>query len=288
VNIDLSDEAVEYGHQATKALEAAGGDTLVQQAEADPRSRARLVEPVLEQLGAWDLAGEPEAAAALSRAAGWWATPYPVAQRLAGAFVVDEAVPAASVIGLDAPFDVVTLDGRRFTAEARPTSVPVRKNAFVAPLDLTPADGATDVALALVLPCWTLLGMLDRAMALTRAYVLDRQQFGQRLGDFQGVQFQLTDAEVERAGVAELAHYALCSLRLDDALALRLAAVEAAEVVFRICHQLHGAIGFCDETTLSWLSRHSQPLRRLPWGPSGTRQALTTAIGTVGLTGLFS
>jgi hypothetical protein len=287
VNIDLSDEAVEYGVQATKALEAAGGDALVQQAEADPAGRAALVEPVLEQLGAWDLEGEHEAAAALSRAAGWWATPYPVAQRLAGAYVVDDGAPAAPVVGLSGPFDVVMLDGRRGTATARPASVPVRKNAFVAPLDVT-ADGTGDPALALVLPCWTLLGMLDRAMALTRAYVLDRQQFDQPIGNFQGVQFQLTDAEVERAGLAELAIYALWSLRLDDALALRLAAVEAAEVVFRICHQLHGAIGFCDETTLSWLSRHSQPLRRLPWGPSGTRRALTTAIGTAGLTGLFS
>ena len=52
-----------------------------------------------------------------------------------------------------------------------------------------------------------------------------------------------------------LAKYALWSVQaaasaeaLDDALALRLAALEAAEVVFRVAHQLHGAIGFCDET----------------------------------------
>ena len=96
--------------------------------------------------------------------------------------------------------------------------------------------------------------MLDRAMALTRTHVLAREQFGQPLARFQGVQFQLTDAEVERAGVEELAKYALWSIqaaaaprRVDDALALRLAAIEAAETVFRISHQLHGAMGFCDE-----------------------------------------
>ena len=66
------------------------------------------------------------------------------------------------------------------------------------------------------------------------------------------------------------------------------AAIEAAEVVFRVCHQLHGAVGFCDETTLSWLSRYSQPLRRLPFGLSGTRDQLTRRIGRRGLTGLFS
>jgi hypothetical protein len=282
VNIDLTDEAVEYGVQATKALEAAGGDTLVQRAEADPSGRAALVEPVLDQLGAWDLEGEREAMATLCRAAGWWATPYPVAGRLAG-FVGD----AAPVHGIDRTWDVVALDDGRSTGAARPSAAPVRKTAFVTGLDVGPVTGSGDAALALTLPCWTLLGMLDRAMALTRTYVMAREQFGQHLSDFQGVQFQLTDAEVERAGLAELALYALWSERLDDALALRLAAVEAAEVVFRTCHQLHGAIGFCDETTLSWLSRHSQPLRRLPWGPSGTRDRLTEGIGTAGLTGLF-
>jgi hypothetical protein len=66
-----------------------------------------------------------------------------------------------------------------------------------------------------------------------------------------------------------------------------MAALEAAEVVFRVTHQLHGAVGFCDETTLSWLSRYSQPLRRLPLGLSATRDVLTRRIGGDGLTGLF-
>jgi hypothetical protein len=58
--------------------------------------------------------------------------------------------------------------------------------------------------------------------------------------------------------------------------------------VFRVCHQLHGAVGFCDETTLSWLSRASLPLRRLPFGLSGTRDHLTRAAGHRGLAGLFA
>ena len=108
------------------------------------------------------------------------------------------------------------------------------------------------------------------------------------------MQFQLTDAEVERAGVEELAKYALWSLQarqddaLDDALALRLAVLEAAESGFRVAHQLHGAIGFCDETALSWFSRYSQPLRRLPLGLSATRDRLTQRLGRRGLGELFS
>jgi alkylation response protein AidB-like acyl-CoA dehydrogenase len=98
----------------------------------------------------------------------------------------------------------------------------------------------------------------------------------------------LTDAEVERSGLDILAKHALWSAELDDALALRLAAIEAAETVFRVCHQLHGAVGFCDETTLSWLSRYSQPLRRLPLGLSATRDELTRRLGRRGLSGLYS
>lgn len=299
MNLELSDDATEYGRQALRAFESAGGDLLVQQAEARPAEREALVAPVLAELGAWDLdpRADPdslEAAAALCRSAGYWALPYPLAERLArpadlkvdGLIVVAEGTPEGAVAGLEHLWATVTLDGARSTAVATAVIGP----AFTAALGLTEVDiaAARDVALGLVLPCWTLLGMLDRAIELTIAHVRLRKQFGQPLSAFQGVQFQLTDAEVERSGCEVLAKHALWSLDVHDALALRLAALEAADVVFRVCHQLHGAVGFCDETTLSWLSRYSQPLRRLPFGLSATRQRLTQQVGRRGLTGLFS
>lgn len=312
VDLELAAEAAEFGRTAQRAIEAAGGDELAQTAEREPAGRAALVAPLLAELGAWELdprgdADELEAAAALCRAAGWWALPYPVAERLArpadldvdALAVVAGIAPTAAMAGLDLRLAAVTIDGRRSLATVREPVQEPRRTAFVAGLDLTPLDAPLDqapdgdVALALVLPCWTLLGMLDRAMALTRTYILEREQFGQPLARFQGVQFQLTDAEVERAGVAELACYALWSLEtgrpeaLDDVLALRLAAIEAADVVFRVCHQLYGAMGFCDETTLSWLSRYSQPSRRLPLGRSATQDALATRLSRRGLTGIF-
>jgi len=303
--LDLGDDAKEYGRQALRAFDAAGGDQLVQQAEAKPDIRDSLVGPVLNELGAWDLdartdADGLEAAAALCRSAGYWALPYPVAERLAkptdvdcdGLIVVAANRPSAAVGGVDTRWTAVTLDGVRSSVVAHGATGP----AFVTPLELseTDRDGAGDVALALALPCWTLLGMLDRAVELTIAHVSLRKQFGQPLSAFQGVQFQLTDAEVERSGLEILAKYALWSIgsgkpeALVDALALRMSAIEAAEVVFRVCHQLHGAVGFCDETTLSWLSRYSQPLRRLPLGLSGTRDELTRRAGRSGLTGLYA
>ena len=323
MNPDLSPEAVEYGRTARRALEAAGGDELALAASqgGDPDGAVK----VLDDLGAWDLdprghAEELEAAAALCHSAGWWAVPHPVAERVARPRDVDTdalvvvagsgsadrgsvdggttGAIAEAVSRLALRWVAVDLGGRRNRATPRPVADPVGKPGVAVPLDLVALDdaGAGDVALGLVLPCWTLLGMLDRAIDLTSAYVGERHQFGQPLSSFQGVQFQLTDAEVERVGLEELAKYALWSVAtrqpdaLADALALRVAAVEAAEVVFRITHQLHGAIGFCDETTLSWLSRASQPLRRLPLGPSASRAALTDHLGSGGrgLTGLFS
>jgi hypothetical protein len=309
---DLTDEAIEYGRQAHRAIEAAGGDQLVAQAEQDPTRREALVVPLLAELGAWDLTprqdrDELEAAAALCHRAGWWTLPYPVAERLCrpadldavGLVLVGEPGPAAPLLGLDGDgsrWAAATLDGRRSLIASRPPTTTARKSAFVVDVDLEAVEGVAapaELALGLVLGSWTLLGMLDRAMELTRAYVQQREQFSQPLASFQGVQFQLTDAEVERCGVEELAKYALWSIEagrhevLDDALALRLAAIEAADVVLRVTHQLHGAIGFCDETTLSWLSRYSQPLRRLPLGLAATRQALTRQIMGKGLTGLF-
>jgi hypothetical protein len=299
MQIDLTDEALEYEATVRKALEAAGGDELAPRAAADPEGRAALVEPVLDDLGVWDLdptgsVDELEAAAAVCRAAGWWGVAYPVAERLAGRIVVDDRKPQAVVGGIDRTWDAVTLDGRAFTATARPLTGLVRKHAYVADLDLTPVDATVEPVLALVLPTFTLLGMTERAMAMTRQYVNEREQFGKPIGRFQGVQFQLTDAEVERAGFEALAKYALWSHEaqqpeaLQDALALRVAAIEAADLVFRISHQLFGAIGFCDETPISWVSRASVPLRRLPFGLADARAQLVASLGNRGLTGIFS
>lgn len=303
--LELGDDAEEFGRAALRAFEAAGSDDLVVRADADPAGREQLVAPILNGLGAFDLkprtdADELEAAAALCRAAGYWAVPYPLAECLAapddldvdGLIVVDEHAPAAAVAGLPKRWAAVTLAGARSTVAAVSAPGP----ALVAELTLTAVDddGADEVALGLVLGSWTLLGMADRALDLTKAHVRLRQQFGQPLSAFQGVQFQLTDAEVERAGLEMLAKHALWSIAagrpeaVDDALALRSAALEAAEVVFRICHQLHGAVGFCDETVLSWLSRYSQPLRRLPWGLSATRERLLRRVGRAGLVGLYA
>ena len=53
-------------------------------------------------------------------------------------------------------------------------------------------------------------------------------------------------------------------MRSADALILRLKAADTARQVLRTAHQLLGALGFCDESDVSVLDRHTQSLIRLP------------------------
>jgi hypothetical protein len=303
----LSAEATEYGTAARRAFHAAGGDSLAQSAEAAPTTRDALLSPVLADVAAFDLRplddeDDLEAAAALCRAAGYWLVPDLVAERLArstgadGTFVVDARFPRAAALGLKGTWSAVGVDGRRYSAGFGAMAAAPHVSPFVTDVDLEPQDGTDEIRLALLitLQCWTLLGMLDRALELTIDYVKVRHQFGQPLSRFQNVRFQLADAEVERGGLDVLAHYSLWSVQtrqpemVDDAIALRMTALEAADAVLRKGHQLHGAFGFCDEAKLSWISRHSASLRQLPTGLSGTRQLLLSRVDRKGLAGIFS
>jgi hypothetical protein len=307
MRLDLADEATELGRVVARAVENAGGDLIAREIEADPTSRSSRIDPLLGALGVWDLSPradvvELEAAAEVCRAVGHYALPYPVAERLSrlddgndGLVLVADARPRADISEVPLRFTALGVRGGRADISVAGSRLGSKLGPFVVDIELArEAEAPVELtSLALVLPCWTLLGMMERALELTCQHTIDRVQFGRRLADFQGVQFQLTDAEVERIGVEELAKYALWSLEtgrdevLDDALALRLAAIEAAETVFRITHQLHGAIGFCDETTLSWISRVSVPIRRLPFGLAATRAHLVRRAGRRGLTGLW-
>ncbi len=309
MELELSEDATEFGGVARRAFGAAGGDAFVVSAETTGQRRT-AIEPVLDDLGAWDLdvrdrPSELEAGAALCRSAGYFAIPYPIAERLSrpkdvqsdAMVVVDDRRPQAPADGLGWKWITIDLRGSRSRGQATgPGPSAPRSSPFVVDLDLEPMDEADqrELALGLVLPCWTLLGYLDRAIELTRSHVIQRHQFGAPLASLQGVQFELTEAEVEHVGLEVLANYGLWSLQsgrstaFDDALALRSAALEAADIVFRVAHQLHGALGFCDETMLSWLSRYSTPLRRLPMGLSQCRAILARQLGASPLEGIFT
>ena len=62
--------------------------------------------------------------------------------------------------------------------------------------------------------------------------------------------------------------------RLADAIGLRLQAAETAVAALRAAHQFYGALGFCDETDLSVIDRHLQPVLRYPLSGERLAQAL--------------
>ncbi len=169
---------------------------------------------------------------------------------------------------------------------------------FLTPATLGAPDGAVaaaDVNLHLVLGSWRILGAVQRALDIATEHVQARVQFGRPLADFQAVRFSVADASVAVRGLHELAKYTLCrpeSVALQvlsaDALVLRLKAAETARQVLRTAHRLLGALGFCDESDVSVLDRHTQPLIRLPLGPEALSLRLIPDVRKGHLETLFS
>lgn len=292
MNRDLSTEAEELGAVAERALADLGGVELLRAAIADADTRADSIERALDELGVWSLDGatsalELEAAAAVSRAAGRMGAPYPVPERLAapagrGAIALVEGAGAnvAWHVDLDLGWSGVDLLGNAYeVTRPRGAMIDSPLSPFASEVEVVAVDGAGeaqgcyDAARVVTLQSWYLLGIVERCVLDTTHHVTERKQFGRRLVDFQGLGFALADLSVATDKLDELARYSLWSqwasqpqVALLDAVALRVAALETAEVVLRGTHQLHGAVGFCDETDVSLLSRLSQGIRRIPSG----------------------
>jgi len=305
VNPVLPDAAAEFGATAAKAFAALGGVHAARRAEEAPDVRGSEVAKALEALGIDEIDPRLDddnlaAAAALCAEAGRVALPYP----LVGVLLRGDDGPFAVVPDDRSRVDhgdlfeswrIATLDGRTGTASPAQQALGSRLGPFVADLA---SDGATDgpigdVALHLTLTAWVVLGTSERAVELAVDHVTTRIQFGKPLSAFQAVQFQLADAAVAVAGLRELAHFTLWRLTVAgeaamvDALALRVHAIDVARSVLRVCQQLHGAAGVCDEYDISVLARHVQPSLRLPCSAERAADELATAIGRDGFEGLF-
>ncbi len=307
---ELPAEVVEFGVAARGAFDAAGGVELAREAETDPSVRERVVAPILDALGIADLDPRTDlevagAAGELCRVAGSCALPWPVAGALsvpAGrgrflALVPPTARPRVDhgdldgwvVADLDATTQVADGPGRRLGTRLGPWVSDVVLGSPAEPVD------TIDVAWLLALGAWTLLGAAEAARAAAVEHVSSRVQFGQPLSEFQSVRFAIAEVAVREAGLRELCRYTTWRLHttderdaLVDALALRTSALETARENFRVAHQLHGAIGFCDETDLSVFTRLAEPLLRLPTDLEATTDLLDHAIAQQGFAALFT
>jgi acyl-CoA dehydrogenase len=101
---------------------------------------------------------------------------------------------------------------------------------------------------------------LETVLAWTVQYAGERQQFGRPLGKFQAIQMELAEMAGEVTAVTALTDAAVQALERNQNVVLAAAAAKvragaAVEVVARLAHQVHGAIGFTQEHRLHHLTR---------------------------------
>jgi hypothetical protein len=293
----LPEDAVAFGEAVRGRLERLGGVEFGLRAEAD-RGLREEAGKALEDVGAFDLDVRADldqflAAAQLCRVAGALCVPRPVVEsllrydgrRLA---LIDPAAPRVDHGDLPGGWVGSDLDGNAYELQIGPLPQRAKLGPFLVPATLGAPAGSVDpddIARHLVLGAWRILGGLQAALGEVAEHVKARKQFGQALAQFQVVRFGIADASVALTGLDELARFtswrlevAEPSQRQADAVALRLHAVDTARSVLRTCHQLLGAIGFCDEHHVSVIDRHLQPLLREPCSGESLALRLVPAV----------
>jgi acyl-CoA dehydrogenase len=125
---------------------------------------------------------------------------------------------------------------------------------------LTPAQAGEVRARYALARAVQLAAALEQVLAWTVQYAGERHQFGRPLGRFQAVQMELAEMAGEVTAVTALVDAAVQALDRGEDVVLPAAAAKvragaAVEVVARLAHQVHGAIGFTQEYRLHHLTR---------------------------------
>ncbi len=109
----------------------------------------------------------------------------------------------------------------------------------------------------------TCLGRADRALKLATQYAVDRQQFGQQIGKFQGVSFKLADMAMELRAAELLTFEAAWKFdqktvtEMDMAMA-KLKATEALAMIADEAIQIHGGMGLMSDLPLERIWRDAR------------------------------
>ena len=197
-----------------------------------------------------------------------------------------------------------TRDGRLVSFDTSHVSLREGQNLAREPRDTVHFERAKPTGVhALELPpdCVRWLGALMRSAQIAGAaagcvemsvrYTSEREQFGRLLSQFQAIQHHLAELAGGMASVDTMAHAAFTALdsmgfraqgrdaRFEIA-AAKCRASEAVEMLTRISHQVHGAIGFTYEYMLQFLTRRLWSWRAEfgangEWGEVLGRMAIT-------------
>jgi alkylation response protein AidB-like acyl-CoA dehydrogenase len=116
-----------------------------------------------------------------------------------------------------------------------------------------------------------LLGVMERAFAMTLSYLKTRQQFGKPIGSFQALAHRAADLKIEVALTRASVEAAAATLDTSAVAAVRQAAVsrakarasDAAMRVTRQAIQMHGGIGYTDEYDVGLYLRKAMVLANL-------------------------
>jgi alkylation response protein AidB-like acyl-CoA dehydrogenase len=130
-----------------------------------------------------------------------------------------------------------------------------------------------------------LLGVMERAFAMTLSYLKTRQQFGKPIGSFQALAHRAADLKIEVALTRASVEAAAATLDTSAAAAVRQAAVsrakarasDAAMRVARQAIQMHGGIGYTDEYDVGLYLRKAMVLANL-FGSAALHRARYAAV----------
>jgi alkylation response protein AidB-like acyl-CoA dehydrogenase len=130
------------------------------------------------------------------------------------------------------------------------------------------------------------VGVCQRALEMTLAYVKERKQFGVPVGSFQAVSHRCAEMLLHTESVRSAAYYAAwaadagvgASVSLGEAAALAgAAAATGGREVTAGAIQAHGGIGFTWEADVHWLYKRAEVDRALLGGTSVHHAALARA-----------
>jgi acyl-CoA dehydrogenase len=200
------------------------------------------------------------------------------------------------VVVLD-PSAVMITEGVNLAEEPRDSVTVIDVPVGAGAVGPAPAGAAAELHVRAALGRALLLaGAARGAMAESVRYAGERVQFGRPIGKFQAVQQQIAVAAGEVAAAAAAAHAAAHIARTDGfaadstffaVAAAKARAGEAAGVVARIAHQVHGAIGFTREHDLRLLTTRLWAWREEDGSDAQWNDEIGARVLAVGAEGLW-
>jgi 3-oxocholest-4-en-26-oyl-CoA dehydrogenase beta subunit len=117
--------------------------------------------------------------------------------------------------------------------------------------------------MAVVAKCAEMMGCIQTAFDMSVAYAKERKQFNRPIGAFQAVQHHLANMVLEVDGSRFITYQAAWKIARDlpfgkDASMAKAWTGNAGRMVTTLAHQIHGAIGFCEEMDLHLYYRRAK------------------------------